>query len=222
MVQQECGMATLKQISMRLKSVKNIQKITRSMKMVSAAKYARAERELKSARPYGAGTTAFYEKIEPEAVPNKPNQLIIAMSSDRGLCGGIHSAVCRIIKAEVAASPHPENIAIVCVGDKSRAQLSRVIPQNILFQVNEVGRKAATFEDASAIATAVINSGYEYGSGKILYNKFKSVVSYKTTVLPIYNLESITAAEKLGVYDSLDADVVQCYLRCHQECRRDD
>lgn len=56
-------MATLKAIAMRLKSVKNIQKITQSMKMVSAAKYARAEKELKAARPYGAGTTAFYDKV---------------------------------------------------------------------------------------------------------------------------------------------------------------
>lgn len=47
MQQQQRGMATLKAISIRLKSVKNIQKITQSMKMVSAAKYARAERDLK-------------------------------------------------------------------------------------------------------------------------------------------------------------------------------
>jgi F-type H+-transporting ATPase subunit gamma len=49
-------MATLKDISIRLKSVKNIQKITQSMKMVSAAKFARAERDLKQARPFGAGS----------------------------------------------------------------------------------------------------------------------------------------------------------------------
>ena len=42
---------------MRLKSVTNIQKITKSMKMVSAAKFARAERELKQARPYGEGAS---------------------------------------------------------------------------------------------------------------------------------------------------------------------
>lgn len=49
------GMATLKAISIRLKSVKNIQKITQPMKMVSAAKYSRAERDLRQARPYGEG-----------------------------------------------------------------------------------------------------------------------------------------------------------------------
>ena len=42
-------------VSRRLKSVKSIQKITKSMKMVSAAKYAKAERELRAARSYGMG-----------------------------------------------------------------------------------------------------------------------------------------------------------------------
>lgn len=46
-IEQQRGFATLKDISIRLKSVKNIQKITKSMKMVSAAKYAKAERELR-------------------------------------------------------------------------------------------------------------------------------------------------------------------------------
>jgi F-type H+-transporting ATPase subunit gamma len=84
--QQQRGMATLKAISIRLKSVKNIQKITQSMKMVSAAKYTRAERELRQARPYGEGSKQFYEKAE-VAVPEKSEEskrLFIAMSSDRG------------------------------------------------------------------------------------------------------------------------------------------
>ena len=63
-VQQQRGMANLKAIAMRLKSVKNIQKITQSMKMVSAAKYARAEKDLKAARPYGNGAQAFYTSAE--------------------------------------------------------------------------------------------------------------------------------------------------------------
>merc|ERR1712215_193143 len=49
-------------IRLRLRSVMNIQKITKSMKMVSAAKYARAERELQPARVYGAGANSLLEK----------------------------------------------------------------------------------------------------------------------------------------------------------------
>ena len=51
-------------VSLRLRSVKNIQKITKSMKMVSAAKFGRAERELRPARVYGAGASGqlvFYQ-----------------------------------------------------------------------------------------------------------------------------------------------------------------
>ena len=48
-------------VATRLKSVKNIQKITKSMKMVSAAKFAKAERELKPARVYGAGAKGLYK-----------------------------------------------------------------------------------------------------------------------------------------------------------------
>lgn len=50
-------MIHLNLVSVRLKAVKNIQKITKSMKMVAAAKYSRAERELKPAITYGGGAT---------------------------------------------------------------------------------------------------------------------------------------------------------------------
>ena len=54
-----CYLKMLCSVSMRLKAVTNIQKITKSMKMVSAAKYAKAERELRLARPYGVGTKGW-------------------------------------------------------------------------------------------------------------------------------------------------------------------
>lgn len=203
-------MATLKQIAMRLKSVKNIQKITQSMKMVSAAKYARAERELKVARPYGAGTTAFYEKVKIQPEEEKPKQLIIACSSDRGLCGAIHSSICKRIKSELAEDA--SNAAILCIGDKSRAQLARVLSDNIIAQVGEVGRKPATFEDAARITTFILNSGYDFSTGKIVYNRFRTVVTYDTMELPIYTAASVSGAENINIYDSLDSDVLQSYV----------
>jgi len=95
---QQRGMATLKSISLRLKSVKNIQKITQSMKMVSAAKYARAERELKLAKPFGEASQIFYDKAEVTVPEDAKNKLMIAISSDRGLCGAIHSSVGKHIR----------------------------------------------------------------------------------------------------------------------------
>lgn len=179
---QQRGMATLKAISMRLKSVKNIQKITQSMKMVSAAKYSRAERELRAARPYGEGAQQFFEKTE--ITPDEketPKKLLIAMTSDRGLCGAVHTGVARAARAELGKDD--TNTKVVCVGDKSRAILSRLYGKNIILVANEIGRLPPTFLDASRIANEVLQSGYDYTEGKILYNRFKSVVSYQCTSL---------------------------------------
>jgi len=209
--QQQRGMATLKAISIRLKSVKNIQKITQSMKMVSAAKYTRAERELRQCRPYGEGSKQFYEKAEiaaPEASP-ETKKLYLAMSSDRGLCGAIHSGIGRMIRNELASDP---NIKVICVGDKSRAILQRLYADNILMVASEIGRLPPQFLDASKLANEVLNLDYEYTEGKIFYNRFKSVVSYQVSDMPIFSMKSVESAPKLPVYDSLDSDVIQNYL----------
>lgn len=218
-VQQQRGMANLKIIAMRLKSVKNIQKITQSMKMVSAAKYARAEKDLKAARPYGTGAKAFYEHAqigpaEDEAAAPEGKTLYVAMTSDRGLCGGVHSSICKTIRNELLAMPAGalDNVGIVCVGDKSRAQLSRLFPKQILCVGSEIGRLPPQFGDASKIASAIFNSGFEYDQGKIYYNVFKSVVSYNTSVMNIYPSTEVEKGKNLSVYDSLDSDVMQSYL----------
>jgi len=206
------GMATLKDIRLRLKAVTNIQKITKSMKMVSAAKYGRAERELKSARPYGLGAQAFYERAEVKVEDEKkPKTLIIAITSDRGLCGAIHTSVSKAVKAILLESD-VENTKVVCVGDKSRGILQRMFGKFILMHFADIGKKPPTFKDASTVAQNVLSSGYEFDKGIIIYNRFKSVVSYSTVQIPIFSLDAVTSAPKISVYDSLDSEVITSYL----------
>ena len=61
----------------------------------------------------------------------------------------------------------------------------------IYFQVlmvgSEIGRLPPTFNDAAKVANAILTSGYEYDTGKLLFNYYKSVVSNETTELPIYS-----------------------------------
>merc|ERR1711962_1860844 len=201
--QQVRGMATLKQISLRLKSVKNIQKITQSMKMVSAAKYARAERDLKAARPLGSAAQSFYEHAEIKSEKEAPKELYIAMTSDRGLAGAVHSSIGKAIRAELADRPNLDNVKIICVGDKSRAFFQRWFKDQILMVGSEIGRLPPQFGDASKIANAILNCGFEFDSGKMLYNRYNSVVSYTTSEIPIFSLDTIAGAEKLTVYDSI-------------------
>merc|ERR1712154_216271 len=204
------GMATLKEISLRLKSVTNVQKITKSMKMVSAAKYARAERELRPARTYGIGAKAFYQTAEVEQDKSKPNHLVVALSSDRGLCGGIHSSVAKYIRFMGEEEANADTKLII-VGDKAKAILSRTLPQNILYSFNDYGKRPPTFGDASLVANTILNCGFDYDRSTLIFNTFKSVISYDTTELPLFSNKAIESAPKFNLYDSLDDDVMQCY-----------
>lgn len=105
--EQQRGFATLKDISIRLKSVKNIQKITKSMKMVSAAKYAKAERDLRGARVYGEGAQSFFDNLTPrvestdkarDVTPEVAGtkRLLVLITSDRGLCGAVHTSIAKV------------------------------------------------------------------------------------------------------------------------------
>ncbi|XP_058629322.1 ATP synthase subunit gamma, mitochondrial isoform X3 [Onychostoma macrolepis] len=212
----QCGqvrnMATLKDITIRLKSIKNIQKITKSMKMVAAAKYARAERSLKPARVYGTGAMALYEKAEIKAPEDKNKHLIIGVSSDRGLCGAIHSSVAKAMKTEIAKlSGAGKEVMVVNVGDKLRGLLYRTHGKHILINCKEVGRKPPTFTDASIIATELLDSGYEFDKGSIVYNRFRSVISYKTDEKPLFSIDTVANSENMGIYDDIDADVLRNY-----------
>merc|ERR1712179_864164 len=94
-------MPNLKLVALRLRSVKNIQKITQSMKMVSAAKFARAEKDLKAARPLGVAAQHFYGQAEVACDKETPKNLYVAITSDRGLAGGVHSSICKTIRNEM-------------------------------------------------------------------------------------------------------------------------
>jgi len=207
------GYATLKDISMRLKSVKNIQKITKSMKMVSAAKFAQAEKSLKVCRPYGSAALDFSEKNECTPEPeNVKKHLIIAISSDRGLCGAIHTSICKAVKSSISEGKDGLDTKIVCVGDKAKAILQRTYASSMLFSVNDIGKKNITFLDASAIAEEILKSGFEYDSGAILYNHFKSVISYNTVQKPFFSTDLLSSASKdFGLYDSLDNETLKCF-----------
>jgi F-type H+-transporting ATPase subunit gamma len=204
-------MATLKQISMRLKAVTNIQKITKSMKMVSAAKYARAERELRQARTYGAGAKEFYDKAEITQDEKKPNHLIIAMTSDRGLCGSVHSNIVRAIKADMPNRPAGTNVKIIAIGDKSRAMLARLYGPDMLMHFVDIGKKPPLFADAANVALEVLKCSFEYDVGQLYHNIFRSVVAYKTVIQPIFNPEALAQGKKLSLYDSVDEEVLKSY-----------
>ncbi len=118
--------------------------------------------------------TVFTEKAEVQVAPeNVKKHLIVAVSSDRGLCGAIHTSIVKAVKGLLAENKQGLETRIVTIGDKAKQQLMRGYASSILFSVNDVGKKNITFVDASGIASAILSSGFEFDSGEVLYNRFK-------------------------------------------------
>ena len=105
----------------------------------------------------------------------KAKHLIIAISSDRGLCGSIHSGIARNIRNLMPERPAGSETAIVCVGDKMRTIMQRFFRANIFMHFQEYGRAPPMFAEASFVAEQILNSGLEYDSAELIYNRFRCV-----------------------------------------------
>jgi len=196
-------MATLREIELRLKSVRNIEKITKSMKMIASTKLAKAQRAMHNAKVYGQANNEVFKNAE---APSGGKKLFIVVSSDRGLCGGIHSSVTKQTRRLLIDGN--EDARIVVLGDKSKAQLMRLSPDNLLLTFNQIGKDVPTFADASVIADYITKSGTEFDSVSIVYNKFVSAIAYEAAVMDVVNEEALRNAPNFKQYE-MEEDVTK-------------
>ncbi|KAF9087889.1 atp3 gamma subunit of the F1 sector of mitochondrial F1F0 ATP synthase, partial [Mortierella sp. AD031] len=153
------NMATLREIQLRLNAIKNIGKITKSMKMIASTKVAKAQRAMESARVYGASSSSIYKNANTTPLEGEENVYIVS-SSDRGLCGGIHSSVAKATRRLIAADGVPSGIVVL--GDKAKNQMSRTNRTDIQLSFNQIGKAIPTFAEASAAADTIRTSGIKF------------------------------------------------------------
>ncbi len=189
-------MPNLKDLRVRIDSVKSTQKITSAMKMVAAAKLRRAQEQAEAARPYAermeglvgslAATLASAESA-PELLAGRGEErihLVAVMTSDRGLCGAFNSSIAREARRLIAGlRDDGREPRILCVGRKGWGQLRREFPGEIVDVIEDVGRRGADFADAEAIAgrvQAMFEAG-ECDACTLVYNRFRSAISQVPT-----------------------------------------
>jgi F-type H+-transporting ATPase subunit gamma len=102
------------------------------------------------------------------ASPNEPlkRKLFIVISSDKGLCGGVHSSLSKLTRRTLAdpkGDTDPDS-PIVIIGDKAKAQLTRAVPKNIVLTINQIGKDVPTFADAAGVADLILEAGVKYDS----------------------------------------------------------
>ena len=129
-------------------------------------------------------------------------KLFVVISSDKGLCGGIHSSVSKATRREFAEKDKVEaDSPIMVIGDKSKAQLSRALPKNLALTFNQIGRDIPTFADAAGVADLILTSGAKYDTIAIVYNRFVSAISYEPTIVEIEPETLLKESGKLLIED---------------------
>ena len=121
-------MANLKDIRNRIKSVKSIQKVTKAMKMVAAAKMRRAQEHMEEARPYAQRLTEVIQHLLPDVdreildlldVRSVNRVAYVVVTSDRGLAGSFNTNVLKKAQKDIDTIGK-NNIDIFCIGKKAR------------------------------------------------------------------------------------------------------
>lgn len=202
-------MASLKSIKKRIVSVKNTRQITKAMKMVSAAKLRRAQENVVAARPYAQKMKEVLEalasNLEGDMHPllekrDVKKLLLVVVTSDRGLCGGFNSNLCKAAERYLKEKQGDvEQISVMTVGRKGYEFLKNrhTIHKNFSNILSKPNYQAA------AMLGQDIIEGYlagEYDQVVMLFNAFRTVMSQDITfqqLLPIVP-EVESAVDEVG------------------------
>lgn len=197
-------MAGLKELRTRIETIKSTQKITSAMKMVAAARLRRAQDLLAKSQPYHDSLLKVFKQvykqlkdeesrlnvryifpkmITPRADGN--SYLLIAFTSDRGLCGSYNAAIIKeTVRRIEELKKVGKNVKLLCIGKKIGDALKGRYGDIIIDVLTGVAGKGVTFEEMERIIEPVIGMFFvnEFDICEFVYAKFKSAITRDVTV----------------------------------------
>lgn len=183
-------MANLKEIRNRISSVSSTMQITSAMKMVSAAKLKKAQDAITAMRPYANKLTELIQNLSQSLEADEPNPytqqrpvervLLVALTSNRGLCGGFNSNILKEVKRLQAETYAGKEVSLFSIGKKG----------SDLFQKNNTMMDTAdhlyddlSYARVSAVAQQIMKSFTEarFDEVVLVYNRFKNAATQLVT-----------------------------------------
>ncbi|MDA9334915.1 ATP synthase F1 subunit gamma [Flavobacteriaceae bacterium] len=215
-------MANLKEIRNRIASVSSTMQITSAMKMVSAAKLKKAQDAITAMRPYANKLTELLQNLSATLDADSgskyseqrdiKNVLIVAITSNRGLCGAFNSNI--IKQANVVAERYDANVSVVAIGKKANDALSKnfeiVSNQSAVYD-------DLTFDNVAAIAEMLMEQfeSKAFDKIEIIYNKFKNAATQEIMTeqfLPIEPIEGDTNANLDYIFEPSKEEIVETLI----------
>ena len=204
-------MSNLKDLKVRINSVKSTQKITSAMKMVAAAKLRRAQEGAEAARPFASRMERMVAAVgdsiagidgAPKMLAGtgkKDTHLIVACTADRGLCGGFNSSIAREVrKMVINLKAEGKTVKILCIGRKGRDNLKRDYESNIIDTIEGIGKSSVEYTEATDVAdriTAMFDED-DFDICTIVFNRFQSAMTQIPTAQQLIPFAAPEAEEE--------------------------
>lgn len=188
-------MANLKTLKTRIKSVKSTQKMTKAMKMVAASRLKKAKHAVEASRPFSekieemiislASNISVRENLN-EKFPlltgkgRQETHLIVVISSDRGLCGGLNGSTVRFTKNRInALTSRGREVKVFCIGRKAYEQLRTPYNKQMIDHVSGVFRNTINYQVASDLSSKLVKlfDENQFDVCEVIYSKFKSAIA---------------------------------------------
>tara|TARA_B100001564_G_scaffold88488_1_gene71887 strand:+ start:285 stop:1163 length:879 start_codon:yes stop_codon:yes gene_type:complete len=188
-------MPSLKDLKIRINTVKSTQKITSAMKMVASAKLKKAQEKAESGRPYATKMSSIVStlasKVNKGSGPkllfgnnSDKNILLVAISADRGLCGGFNNNISKEVRRRVKELENDGKIVkLILVGRKVGSVLKREMGDRIIGSFTGIQGDNLTFTKVSPVSLQILSLFEENNVDEVemLYNRFQSVISQVVT-----------------------------------------
>ena len=222
-------MANLKEVRTRIASVSSTQQITSAMKMVSAAKFRRAQNAIIGMRPYAAQLDEIVSDIDTggdvltpyHAVRPLKRVLLVVVTSNKGLCGAFNSNVIKQANARIehykTVLPEDGELRVMSIGKKSSELLMR--RKDLALTVNDELLDGATFDAVATVADGIMNAfaNKEIDLVEVVYNQFKNSLSQVLSteqLLPIVPAKAAPSKGPVGmkndyIYEPSQEDIVR-------------
>ncbi|PQB08546.1 ATP synthase F1 subunit gamma [Polaribacter filamentus] len=205
-------MANLKEIRNRITSIKSTMQITSAMKMVSAAKLKKAQDAITAMRPYSSKLSELLQNLsasldsDASSEYSKPREvskvLIVAITSNRGLCGGFNSSITKGVMRTIQEKYSDVTVDIFSIGKKGGDVLAKKV--SVVEKRNDI-YDDLTFDNVAAIAEElmVLYTNRTYDKIELVYNQFKNAATQITQVEQFLPIKPIDGGEQTS-----DADYI--------------
>lgn len=217
-------MANLKEIRNRISSVSSTMQITSAMKMVSAAKLKKAQDAITAMKPYSNKLTELLQSLSATLDADSgskfadqrevKNVLIVAITSNRGLCGAFNSNIIKQVNELIDHTYSGKNVSVLAIGKKANDAFSK---KNIVIANKSEVFDDLTFDNVSEIAEMIMHkfTAGDIDKVELVYNSFKNAATQiimTEQFLPIVPMEGDTDVNADYIFEPSKQEIVETLI----------